>query len=211
MKASQKKIRKLITEAVIKYANGTKAVNATGIFSKESLESQFQKFYEEGRDYQASIITNPSGGYNDFIDEMGQASAASKLYKYIESLLAAKYGPAARIIFNLSDFPKGEEQSIVDFPSLEKAVKRATSYNIEQILYSGNMIDFPSISPVPSDTPRSKNPSTIEISPIDDETQGFDITGMMFSDNDDTVPRDEYEPTQPHRPFYEPTGVALKK
>ena len=61
MKTSKKQIRKLIAEAVIKYANGNQAVNASGVFSKESLEKQFQKFYEEGKEYQASIIKNPDG------------------------------------------------------------------------------------------------------------------------------------------------------
>ena len=116
MKTSKKQIKKLIAEAVIKYAGGSQAVNAAGIFSKESLEKQFQKFYEEGKEYQASIIKNPDGQYDDLIDDLGQANAAAKLYRYIESILATKYGAGARIIFNLSDFPKGDERNIVDFP-----------------------------------------------------------------------------------------------
>lgn len=210
MKTSKKQIRKLIAEAVIKYADGNQAVNASGIFSKESLEKQFQKFYEEGKEYQASIIKNPDGSYDNLIDELGQANAAAKLYRYIESILAVKYGPEARIIFNLSDFPKGDERNIVDFPSLEKAVKRAIGYNVEQLTYSGNTRDFPSISTIPSDIPQSQTPTNIEITPIDD-SQGFDISPMMYFDDDDTVPRDDYEATWPRQPFFEPTGVVPKK
>ena len=50
----------------------------------------------------------------------------------------------------------------------------------------------------------------IEVKPIDD-TPGFDISQMMYFDDDDTVPRDDYEETWPRQPFFEPTGVAPKK
>ena len=123
MTATQKRLKTLIAEAVIKYANGTKAENAKGIFGREMLEQQFQKFYDESLEYQASIISNPDGSMDQTIIAMAQANAAAKLHRYLESILTAKYGPEAAIIFNLSDFQPRNEKEIVDFPSLEKATE----------------------------------------------------------------------------------------
>ncbi len=53
----------------------------------------------------------------------------------------------------------------------------------------------------------------MRITPIDDEeTPSLGFSSFSFyDDNDATVPRAEYEPTQPSRPFYEPTGVVPRK
>ena len=209
MKATSKKIKQLITEAVIKYADGSRAVNASGIFSKEMLEQQFQKLYDESLEYQKSIISNPDGEFDRLLDELAQANAAAKLHRYLEATLSAKYGPGAAIIFNLSDYEPRGEKEIVDFPSLEKAVKRAAGYDVEHILYSGTSRDFPEPgNNLPSDAPQPTEPFEFKIEPIEGENiPRFDISTIAYDDDEKTAPRDEYEPTQPRQPKYEPTDV----
>ena len=136
MSKDQLNLRRLIREAVIKYADGSKAENAVGVFSTESLEKLFQGLYDESLEYQKSIINNESGEFDQLLDELAQANAAAKLHRQLESMLSAKYGPNAAIIFNLSDYNPRSEKEIIDFPSLEKAVKRSIKYNVEHILYA---------------------------------------------------------------------------
>ena len=218
MKVTKKILKRLIKEAVIKYETPDGAVmaqNATGIFSSESLEKQFQYYYDESIEYQKSIITNPDGDFDKLIDELGQANAAAKLYRYIESLLTAKYGTGSAIIFNLSDFSKRSEKEILDFPSIEKAVKRAIGYDIESVLYSGNTRDFPDTEGLPSEMSRqvSGKPRDLQISDMGDEDRpGFGFSSLSFyDDNDVTIPRHDYEPTRPRISRYEPTAVVDRK
>ena len=205
MKTTRKKIKRLIVEAVIKYADGSKAENAKGVFSRVSLEKLFQTLYDESLEYQKGIISNPDGYLDKTIIELAQANAAAKLHRQLESMLTAKYGSAAAIIFNLSDYEPRNEKEIVNFPSLEKAVKRASGYNVEHILYSGNTRDFPDISAQPTDRPSSERLEDLVVKPIEGESvPHFDISTLSFDDDEDTVPRDEYEPTKVR---FEPTGV----
>lgn len=220
MKTTKKKLKRLIVESIIKYSSPdgvTMAHNASGVFSRESLEQQFQNFYDESIQYQKTIIGNPDGNFDRLIDELGQANAAAKLYRYIESLLAAKYGTSAAIIFNLSDFPERSEKQILDFPSIEKAIKRAIGYDITNVLFSGNTRDFPDTETLSAKEPREVGGEVhdLKITPIegsDDSQYKFGSFPFSFDDDDEsTIPRHEYEPTQSRKPRFEPTAVLSRK
>ena len=209
MRITKNILKNLIIEAVISYADNAQAENAAGVFSRESLEKLFQKLYDESLTHQTTVINNESGEFDQLIDEMAQANAAAKLHRQLESMLTAKYGSGAAIIFNLSDYEPRSEKEIVDFPSLEKAVKRASGYNVEHILYTGNSRDFPDISAQPSDRPSSERSKDLVVKPIEGESvPHFDISTLSFDDDEDTVPRDEYEPTNVR---FEPTGVLPRR